>query len=90
VLGRIDGIAKGKVHFSAKKSAFPLGMHYLVEFSLENCTFEYSDAKDAPDWLRAKLLGHDALLYIYYFDSSMTLRYGIGLDVLPLPEWSQF
>jgi len=90
ISGRIDAVKNGKVHFSAKKTTFPLGQHYSAEFSLENCTFEYSDAKAAPDRLGTALGIYDTLLYIYHFDSAMTLRMEINLAVLPVQEWSQF
>jgi hypothetical protein len=90
IVGRIDGIAKQGVHFSATKSKSLLGEYNLAQFSLDGCRFQYSDAKDAPEWLRAKLLGSDALLYIYYFDSAMILRTAIGLAVLPVDEWPEF
>jgi len=80
--GRIDSIDPEKnVHISLTKSSFRVGQHTLVKFSISNCQFEYSDAKDAPLPLASQLLGYDALLYVYLQTA------GIGLCVLPPHEW---
>jgi hypothetical protein len=90
IVGRIDGVTDQEVAFSAKQSNYSLGEYNLARFPLENCSFEYSDSKDAPEWLSDKLLGYDALLYIYYLDAAHAFRGAIGLAVLPVEEWPQF
>jgi hypothetical protein len=85
VLGRIDQI-DDQVHFSQTKTTSPLGSYTSVLFPLSesDCSFEYSDAQHAPEWLREKLAGYDALLYVY------CPGIGLGFAVLPpLDEWAK-
>jgi hypothetical protein len=90
IVGRIDAITAKGVSFSGTRSTYSLGKYNLAQFPLDGCYFEYSDANDAPEPLRSQLLGYDALLYVHYFDSTMTLGSSIGLAVLPVEEWTQF
>ncbi len=89
-LVRIDGIVNGKVYLSAKKMVFPAGTHYSTEFTLDNCHFDYRNAGNASETLDGVPLGCDAVLYVYHFDATTTLRTEISLAVLPIPEWTQF
>src|SRR5580765_6745370 len=83
VLGRIDSISDDILHLSLTKSTFSLGSYVFMDLPLLTCQFEYSDAAHAPEPLRSKIKGHDALLYVY--------RTGVclGLAVLPpINEWA--
>ena len=91
IAGRIDELTTDTVYFSAAKSSYSLGKYNLARIPVSASRFEYSDAKDAPEVLRSKLEGYDALLYIYYADDDpFRLRVGIGLAVLPMEEWADF
>lgn len=85
MLVRIDGLKNGTVYFSARKAVFPLGMHYTTELALDNCRFGYAEGGSDASSIEC-----DALLFIYYFDPTMTFRADASLCILPLVEWSQF
>lgn len=83
ILGRIDSIENGTVHFSQKKSNTPLGESTFIQFPLQGATFEYDDAARAPEPLPTKLKGYDAVMAIFLPNVT------IGLAILPpLEEWA--
>jgi hypothetical protein len=81
--GRLDEVNQENARFSLTKSSFSAGPRTFVNFSLTNCSFEYSDAEHAPEPLRSQLKGYDAILYIY------RTGVGLGLAVLPIGELAQ-